>query len=682
MPGDIEGEFENARDFSRFLQACMNLATNYESDNWSNPEKSSTIPEQMARIIQSCQQVYRMTYDPTNTELKRICIRINRTLQDYALDPLKLEWGWWRRGKALVYDDGVTPVGNGRNELLETRYLSGAAIIKHDYYAVPQPITLDTVQFEQNGLPALMGTATAGELDSICSVPWMDPKIKSSEFGKLLLDGSLDSNKWQRVVDHERVKSIRKFAEGEKNNLLNPVLLFVNAESVSISEGDGGHRIVEIPFDFLVERHGVYTDYFPLPEDHDSRPIWIIDGQHRIRGFGSSKKGSKMSIPFVLIVGDNSTTTISKVAKLFTEINTKSEELSELHKIYLNYRYGMVSTTGDFSFEVENGMPKIDSEGLPIPTESGRKCRRAYELALFMTSSEDSPIYDSIQFQKPPGVNSNPKWVSDAHKWMQTVQGWFSSGIYGEKESDLFCRNECMSFFKAFKELCDDWPSGGSRWHVGATADKQLFQRRGTFPVLLNIFQYCVEEIASSELPRPPISTEEFVEFMQPIKWVDWRHDRINSAPLSGQNNTNWKHLEMWVKTAIENGVSYSNSEILDETKESIPGMGLIAQPKRQEITRVGPTKFPDMAPLILKVKKPHHCTKLQWLVEAGSGDAYEKVEPKCLVTEYEGEYNILTIKQPCIGTHNSIKVKVEFTNGMGTRYSVEKKYSKPNSGE
>jgi len=258
---------------------------------------------------------------------------------------------------------------------------------------------------------------------------------------------------------------------------------------------------------------------------------------------------------------------------------------------------------------------------------------------------------------------------------MQTVNSWFSNGIYGDVESDSFCREECMNFFKAFRKICDSWPRGGSRWHVGATTKKQLLQRKGTFPVLLNIMQYCVEEI--SRPSQGPIPVESFVEFLQPIKWVDWKHESINNAPLTGQNNTNWTHILLWVKTAIENGIAYSDTEIRDETNQSIPGMGIIAQPKIQSITRVGSTTFPDMQPLILKVKKPHHCTKLEWKVEAGISDEFESVDSKCLVQKMEGRYSILTIKQECIGTNTKLKVKVEFTNAMGKRISKEKKFNK-----
>ena len=114
--------------------------------------------------------------------------------------------------------------------------------------------------------------------------------------------------------------------------------MYVDEKYVNIITDKNNKKRIDVPFDFLEKIYGVWTDYFPLPEQRDSRPVWIIDGQHRIRGFGSSKRGSRMPIPYVLIVGDGSPKTVANIALLFTQINTKSEPLDDLHKIYLNYQ--------------------------------------------------------------------------------------------------------------------------------------------------------------------------------------------------------------------------------------------------------------------------------------------------------------------------------------------------------
>ena len=147
MAGEAEGEFESNRDWSRFLQEIMNKATNWDADNWSDPEKVDTISEQMDSVIRVCKSEFLLGF----REFNRKSIQINKTIIDYAIKPLDYEWGWWREGELLEHDD-KTPIGNGKSELIETRYLSGAAIIKHDYLGMPSPVVLDTVKFKQNGI--------------------------------------------------------------------------------------------------------------------------------------------------------------------------------------------------------------------------------------------------------------------------------------------------------------------------------------------------------------------------------------------------------------------------------------------------------------------------------------------------------------------------------------------------
>ena len=51
-----------------------------------------------------------------------------------------------------------------------------------------------------------------------------------------------------------------------------------------------------------------------------------------------------MPLPYVLIVsreGDDPVETERLVAKVFTEINTMSVPIDDLHQIYLRYKFGM-----------------------------------------------------------------------------------------------------------------------------------------------------------------------------------------------------------------------------------------------------------------------------------------------------------------------------------------------------
>ena len=184
------------------------------------------------------------------------------------------------------------------------------------------------------------GSATAAELDAICSVPWLDPTMESSDFAHEVRFETLPEDMWQRVVDKQRVLEIRNFAEGPENYLFNPVLLHVNLDQhdcIKVMKPLNGRGKLRVNFDFLQKRPAGWTDYVPKPGDKDTRPFWIIDGQHRVRGFGSSERGSKLAIPFILMVtrGDDVPDT-NLCARIFTEINTKAEELEKLPAKYLS----------------------------------------------------------------------------------------------------------------------------------------------------------------------------------------------------------------------------------------------------------------------------------------------------------------------------------------------------------
>ena len=402
MTGGIGGTFDDGEDFSEFIEMCYEKATNYETDIWTDPDTYDTLPEQMQKVREKLDEIYDRGFINPDS----VSYQINETIKSYAKKPDDFRWGWWRKGNRIVdltHEDG-TPIGNDSSLLVATKLHTGAGIIKHTYKGVPDPIELTAVPFEQNGVMAFMGVATAGALDSICSVPWMNPQSKSKDFANDILNGTMDENQWQRMVDHTRVNDIRNFSEQEDKNLFNPILLYVDNKHVKIT-GEEKEKKISVPFDFLKEHLGAFTDYFPKPEEIDHRPVWIIDGQHRVRGFGSSKRGSRLPIPFVLLTGDGDPEQLAEVALLFTQINTTSKPLDDLHKMYLNYQFCVADGISNYGVKLDNSGEKIiGTYGLPEPTDEGRISRRTYELALWLAAHSESPVLDCVIFQQPPNL--------------------------------------------------------------------------------------------------------------------------------------------------------------------------------------------------------------------------------------------------------------------------------------
>ena len=82
----------------------------------------------------------------------------------------------------------------------------------------------------------------------------------------------------------------------------------------------------------------------PEPSQGQPKPLWIIDGQHRILGLGHSKcKQSKNHIPVVFLLnGPRAASPFyasSTLAEIFAQVTTKATPLSTLHNEWLSFAF-------------------------------------------------------------------------------------------------------------------------------------------------------------------------------------------------------------------------------------------------------------------------------------------------------------------------------------------------------
>lgn len=89
--------------------------------------------------------------------------------------------------------------------------------------------------------------------------------------------------------------------------------------------------------------HGQYTDIYEIDVQLGSptarKALWILDGQHRVRGLSESSNKAN-AIPLVLLHDDGKTTyTPQQFAKVFAEVTTSATPLNELHGDWLKYAF-------------------------------------------------------------------------------------------------------------------------------------------------------------------------------------------------------------------------------------------------------------------------------------------------------------------------------------------------------
>jgi len=575
------------------------------------------------------------------------------------------------------------PVGYS-DQLVKSCLLTNKALIQHTYGERPDAVSWRLSPIEQGGHTVYMGAAMIAEIDAVSKVPWIPPELQSREFAAKAKNGQLSSeDKWQRLVSKARLKEIRNFARSKNNFMFNPVLLYVNENHDSV-HFDAGNNIFSVDFEFLKFKNGQYFDYISWPNEEDNRPIWIVDGQHRVRGFGGATRGSMLNLPFVIMIGDGSEADRELVARVFTEINTNAKSLDKMHQLYLKWEFGIPadSPRSDFSKESAGG-----------PTEKSRPNRMAYDLALTLAAAPDSPLYNSIQFQEPdkssaPRARMKRHLIVKSTNWMQIARKWFATnGIYASSDTDSYSSDEVMNFFIAFRETCnhDDWHDGVNRWKDARERMKKrsIIQQQGPFRALMDLVSFSVERLEvlfnSGEQRSEPFSVNQFMSILAPLKNIDWNLDSKDEqglASLKGRGNLNVPHLKMWMKAAIQHGQVYEWEDVHNRNLKSLPGRGLNAPPSNENLIIVQEgdnPPWPGVLPLVFSLPKPEHTLRGWWEVTQTVNGNQETIDvDKAWVTNDETKTMLILESTAIKNNAEMIRISSGWKNGVGEALANE----------
>ena len=113
----------------------------------------------------------------------------------------------------------------------------------------------------------------------------------------------------------------------------NPVLLAKNAFVHGITIG-------QKTIDGMPYNTGTFIIEVPDTDgDPSQRPLWILDGQHRIAGLSKSQQKND-PVPLVLLLDDGSGSYTSPLlASLFAQVTTAATKLDDLHNEWLTYAF-------------------------------------------------------------------------------------------------------------------------------------------------------------------------------------------------------------------------------------------------------------------------------------------------------------------------------------------------------
>jgi len=550
-------------------------------------------------------------------------------------------WGFWRQSYG-------TTCGLPETTEFDVQFSSATDGVpnygtRHGYSEETPVVEWNLRAFEQTGVNYFVGAASFAEIDAVSRVPSYPNSISDEEWAERALDPEPDDDQFQRPLDLGRMQDIQAFVRPVANRILNSVILFVPPQSLEgedapvmlVDEGDGAARLtVDVGKFALRHDNGIRRSWGQKKPHRDLRPIMLIDGQHRTRGGAISPEGKDKRVPIVILPSEMS---LAEVARVFTEINTGSEELQKLLQLHLRHRFALASAKADKDFShwqtLDEGRRR----------HRCRANRMSYELAARCCSDEEGAVHRRIRMMDVGSGGTNiatnaQEFVGISHKW------FMPSGPFGTEATDLdFAHRTVSDYLRAWQMVADHEADGIDPWPDPETNRWYPQSQKGTsgkpkspyitmqipFKAVLMTFPLAYE-LAIVRRPqgqdwRIP-TLDDFIEVLRPLQALDWSQiERIKTA--YGTDKYTQFDLYNWFSWALQdyskNGVIHPLDKVWNpedpRPEDCMPGRGFFS-PASPNLVQVHasvetgdlwPTegdKLHFWSPLV-----PNACRAVQW---------------------------------------------------------------------
>lgn len=189
-----------------------------------------------------------------------------------------------------------------------------------------------TVPSGSANYPVYVGFLSAAAIARVAEAPSFQVNTAHETISKNI--AAQPVRDWQRPIDTQRVDGIALTFDNTGNLMPNPVLLGQNA----FVSGR-----IQIQPKTLANSSQLTGTYEVKIDDTQlapgQKPLWILDGQHRIAGLAKSlQKDNPVPVVFLLDGGAGAYTS-PLLASLFAQVTTSATKLDELHNEWLTYAF-------------------------------------------------------------------------------------------------------------------------------------------------------------------------------------------------------------------------------------------------------------------------------------------------------------------------------------------------------
>jgi hypothetical protein len=313
---------------------------------------------------------------------------------------------------------------------------------------------------------------------------------------------------WQRDPDTDRIAIISDVFRRSSEIMPNAVLL---CENIHASPPNP----TTVRSASVVSAPELFHITIPTTSASPNKPLWIIDGQHRVKGLAAA--GATHSIPVVLLLNDQEQYTGNQVAKIFAQVTTGAKPLDELHNEWMSYAFNL----GHYSHSTDG------------PTHS-----LAMETTLHLCRSPSlpggiaNPFYNQIRFN-PSHLSVQPTFGgSVTHGFAFTckdLQRLLHKAYFSNTPSPLPPQTAAEQVGMAVKALSTLIPHPLNSVFFGDPDHEQI--------IVTQAFLWGVMQLLRCHGPLPTINDWENqlkqLKFAAPTNWeFDWK------TSLSGPFNT------------------------------------------------------------------------------------------------------------------------------------------------
>ena len=282
----------------------------------------------------------------------------------------------------------------------------------------------EMIESGERTYPIYLALMPADVISEIADVPSYRDTTTNADIARNV--SQVPVKEWQRPRIPQKVKAIRQLFSNSGEFMPNPILI-----------GESPHASVRPTVKQLLDG-GNSTSVCELQISQgpsgSEKPLWILDGQHRIAGLSESAQSSN-PVPVVFLLNEGGTSySADTLAKIFAQVTTSATPLGSLHMEWLSY-----------AFKLNHYSPQDVRS-----TEQAKAMAAVISLCMKPSlGGQPNPFYDRIQYNDRL---SHPKIQPGGHVYScielkDIVAGFYYSAQKSqpELEPDDLAKELCIA---------------------------------------------------------------------------------------------------------------------------------------------------------------------------------------------------------------------------------------------